>query len=99
MAVQVVIPIVGKMGGKYDIVKLVEWKVKEGDQIQQGDIVLAVETKKASCDIEADASGFLYVLVVEGEKAMVGAVAGFIAETREELEELQKTPPWEIAKR
>jgi len=38
-------------------------------------------------------------LVVEGEKAMVGAVAGFIAETREELEELQKTPPWEIAKR
>jgi len=31
MAVKVVIPIVGKMGGKYDIVKLVEWKVKEGD--------------------------------------------------------------------
>ena len=70
MAVKVVIPIVGKMGGKYDIVKLVEWKVKEGDQIQQGDIVLAVETEKASCDIEADASGFLYVLVVEGEKAI-----------------------------
>ena len=93
MVAKVVIPIVGKMGRKYDIVKLVEWKVKEGDWVEKGNIILLVETEKASCDIEAEASGFIHILVLEGGKAMVGAVVGLIVETRDELEELQKVPP------
>jgi len=98
MVTKIIIPIVGKTGQKYDIVKLVEWKAEEGAWVEKGSTVLAIETEKASCDIEAEASGFLHILVGEGEKAMVGAVAGLIAESKEELEEVQKTPPWELAK-
>jgi pyruvate/2-oxoglutarate dehydrogenase complex dihydrolipoamide acyltransferase (E2) component len=97
MAAKIVIPIVGKRGQKYDIVTLVEWKVGEGDRVEKGNIVLAVETEKASCDIEAEASGFLHILVQQREKAMVGAVVGLITETKKELEALQKVPPEKLA--
>lgn len=97
MAAKVVIPIVGKRGKKYDIVKLVEWKAKEADQVQKGRVVLSVETEKASCDIEAEDSGLLHILVDEGGKAMVGAVVGLITQTKEELEAFQKIPPEKLA--
>jgi pyruvate dehydrogenase E2 component (dihydrolipoamide acetyltransferase) len=99
MSAKIVIPIVGKHGGKYDIAKVVEWKAKEGDRVEKGSTVLVVETEKASCDVEAEASGFLHILVEEGGKAMVRTVVGFIAETKEELEKLQKTPSWELSQR
>jgi biotin carboxyl carrier protein len=71
MSAKIVIPIVGKRGQKYDIVKLVDWKAREGDWIEKGNVVLAVETEKASCEIEAETSGFIHILVQEGEKSMV----------------------------
>ncbi|MBA7501208.1 hypothetical protein ES704_03970 [subsurface metagenome] len=97
MAVKVVIPMEPKHGRKYDIAKLAEWKVKEGDWVEKGNVVLVVETEKAIYDIEAEASGFLHILVEEWEKVMVGSVVGLIAETREELEELQKVTPEKLA--
>ena len=98
MVAKIVIPIVRK-GGKYDIAKVVEWKAKEGDWVEKGNIVLAVETEKASYDIEAEASGFLHILVQEGKKAMVCSAAGLIAETKQELERLQKVPPEKLAQK
>jgi hypothetical protein len=97
MAAKIVIPIVGDSGQKYDIVKLVEWKAEEGALVEKGSTVLLVETEKASCEIEAEAPGLLHILVPKGGKAMVGAVVGLIAETREELAELQKVPPEKLA--
>ena len=93
MTTDIVVPRVGEAGTEYDIVRLVEWKVTEGDRVERGDTVLYLETEKASCDIDAEASGFLHILVREGDKAMIGAVVGIIAETREELERLQKEQP------
>ena len=90
MEAKIVIPIIGQAGGKWDIVKLVEWKAKEGDRVEKGKPVATVETDKASCDIEAEISGFLNILLQEGAKAMVGTAVGLIAETKEELERLQK---------
>jgi len=87
---KIVIPIIGQAGGKWDIAKLVEWKAKEGDRVEKGKPVATVETDKASCDIEAEISGFLHILLQEGAKAMVGTAVGLIAETKEELERLQK---------
>jgi pyruvate dehydrogenase E2 component (dihydrolipoamide acetyltransferase)/2-oxoglutarate dehydrogenase E2 component (dihydrolipoamide succinyltransferase) len=78
------------------MVTVVEWKVKGGDKAEKGDIILSVESEKATCDIEAEASGFIHIIVADG-KIMVGKTAGLIAETKEELEELQKKPAWELA--
>jgi len=96
MAVKIVIPIVGKMGQKYDKVKLVEWKAKEGAQVTKGDATLLLETIKASVELEAEISGFLHILVAAGESRIVGKVVGLIAETEEELVQLQKTSSWEL---
>jgi len=92
MVAKLVIPILRK-GGEYDIAKVVEWKAKEGDWVEKGNVVLVVETEKASYDIEAEASGFLHILVQEGKKVMICSAVGLVAETKQELERLQKVPP------
>ncbi len=93
MAAYIMIP---KLGQVTIEATLVEWKAKEGDWVEKGSVVLEIETEKIKSDIEAEASGFLHILVEEGVKAPVGRVVGLIAETREELEALQKEPPREI---
>jgi pyruvate dehydrogenase E2 component (dihydrolipoyllysine-residue acetyltransferase) len=91
MAVQIVAP---KLGMSMSDVTMVEWKVKEGEKIEKGTVVLVIETEKTEWNVEAGASGFLHILVEEGAKAKIGQVIGLIAETKEEFEKLQKeTPP------
>lgn len=92
MATEIIVP---KLGMSTKPLKLVEWKVKEGEVVKQGDIVLVVETEKIRHDIEALASGFVHILVQEEAEAPIGSVAGLIAETNEELALLQKEQPGE----
>jgi pyruvate dehydrogenase E2 component (dihydrolipoamide acetyltransferase)/2-oxoglutarate dehydrogenase E2 component (dihydrolipoamide succinyltransferase) len=77
-------------------VTMVEWKVKEGEKVEKGSVVLVIETEKTEWNVEAGASGFLRILVQEGTKAKIGQVVGLIAETNEELERLQKEIPLEL---
>ena len=93
MVVKVLIPVAAKKGHKDDIVKLVQWKAKEGEYVEKGNVILCLETEKASYDFDAEASGFLHILVAEGDKVIVGAVVGLIVETKEEIEELSKVSP------
>lgn len=90
MAVQIAIP---KLGMTVDDVNLVEWKRKEGDHIEKGSVILVIETQKTEWNIEAEDSGFLHILVAEGNKAKVGGVIGLIAGTKEEHESLRKELP------
>ena len=87
MAVQIVAP---KLGMSISDVTMVEWKAKEGEKVEKGNVVLVIETEKTEWNVEAGASGFLHILVQEGVKAKIGQVVGLIAETKEELEKLQK---------
>jgi len=87
MGVQIVAP---KLGMSMSDVTMVEWKVKEGEKVEKGSVVLVIETEKTEWNVEAGSSGFLHILVQEGMKAKIGQVVGLIAETREELEKLQK---------
>jgi len=87
MAVQILMP---KLGMSIAPLTLIEWKAKEGEQIEQGNIVLVVETEKIRYDVEAEASGFVHILVEEGQEVPIGTVVGLIAETKEELEALRK---------
>jgi pyruvate dehydrogenase E2 component (dihydrolipoamide acetyltransferase) len=93
MAAYVFVP---KLGMETSDVTLIEWKVKEGDRVEKGGIVLEIETAKIKWDVEASTSGFLHILVAEGEKAAIGRVVGLIAETTAELNVLQNEPPKEI---
>jgi len=69
--------------------KLVEWKVKEGDQVEAGDLLAEVETDKANMDIEALRGGVVRALLAsEGDVVGVGALIGVIAEADEDISAL-----------
>jgi pyruvate dehydrogenase E2 component (dihydrolipoamide acetyltransferase)/2-oxoglutarate dehydrogenase E2 component (dihydrolipoamide succinyltransferase) len=93
MAAKILMP---KLGMSTAPLTLVEWKAKEGERIEQGNIAMVVETEKIRHDVEAEASGFLHILVEEGQEVPIGTVAGLIAETKEELAALQKETPKEV---
>jgi pyruvate dehydrogenase E2 component (dihydrolipoamide acetyltransferase) len=87
MATDVIAP---KLGMSTEPITLIEWKAKEGDRVEKGSVVLVVETEKISHDVEAEASGFLHILVEAGNEVPVGSTAAVIAETEDELKALQK---------
>ncbi len=74
--------------------KLVEWKVKEGDQVEAGDILAEVETDKANMDIEALHGGIVRALLVaDGDVVAVGALIGVIADADEDISALLESAP------
>lgn len=89
MAVPIAIP---KLGWGTEPLTLVEWKTGEGNWIEQGAVVLIVTTEKITSDIEAEASGYLHIVVKEGNEAAIGSTVGLIAETKEELAVIQREP-------
>jgi pyruvate dehydrogenase E2 component (dihydrolipoamide acetyltransferase) len=67
---------------------LLEWYKQEGDEVQEGEPLFAVETDKATVDVEAGESGVLRGLrFAPGDEVPVGEVVGWIAAPGEE------TPP------
>ena len=93
MAEYIAIP---KLGMSMTEATLVEWKAKEGNQVEKGDVVLVIETEKTQWEVEAATSGFVHILVNEEVTAPVSRVVGLIAGSKEELETLQKEPAKEI---
>ncbi len=90
MVFQIVAP---KLGMSMSDVKIVEWKAKEGERVEKDGVVLVIETEKTEWNVEAQAEGFLHIVAKEGVKAKIGQVVGLIAETRDELKNLQKQRP------
>ena len=57
---------------------LVEWLVKDGDQVARGDLLYALETEKSAQEIESDAEGRVRIIKQAGETYLVGTVLGVI---------------------
>lgn len=54
---------------------IVFWHVEEGDSVEEGDVLVEVQTEKAVFEIEAEAEGTVReILVKRGESAKVGEV-------------------------
>ena len=69
--------------------RLVEWKLEEGDEVAQGDVVAEIETDKANMDVESMGQGVLRKRIVgEGETVPVGATIGVIGEADEDISDL-----------
>lgn len=67
------------------------WKVKEGDSFSSGDVLLEIETDKASMDVEAQEDGIMAkIFVGDGSKGVkVGSRIAVIAEEGDDLESLK----------
>ncbi len=61
---------------------IAKWAVKEGDSFSAGDVLLEIETDKASMDVEAQDDGILAKITQgDGSKGIqVGSRIGVIAE-------------------
>jgi len=68
---------------------LTEWCVAEGDHIENGQVVLVIETEKVSYELEAPASGFIHIIAQQDETIPVLETLAMIADSEEELAQIQ----------
>jgi pyruvate dehydrogenase E2 component (dihydrolipoamide acetyltransferase) len=65
---------------------IAEWLVQEGEKIKAGQVVLTIETDKATQEVESPASGILaHILTHEGETIPCNTVMAVIVEPGEEV--------------
>ena len=75
MASEILIP---KIGMSATELTLSEWMFGDGEQVKAGDVIYTAETDKTTVEIEAQDSGTLRVIGVEGENYAVGTLIGTI---------------------
>ncbi len=86
--------------------KILEWKKKEGDTVQRGEILAEVETDKANLEIECFTPGTLLKIVVPaGSVAQVGEAIALIGQAGESVsaaspkaQTVSAAPPAQTAK-
>ena len=85
--------IMPKYGLQQDNGTVVEWRVKEGDHVNKGDILLDLETDKALFEYESPESGYVRKLVAQnGEEVPVLSVIAIITDEADEaIEDLAPT--------
>ncbi len=89
MAVHIVVP---KLGMDLANATVREWMASEGEEVAKGQPVVAIETQKTRYEMEAEAAGFLHIVVPIDAEVPVGTAIGLLAATTEELQTLQKQP-------
>lgn len=81
-------------GHTMEVGRIVEWKVSEGDEIREGDEILAVETDKAVVDVEAPIGGVLLKIVGQADEELpVGATLAWIGDAGEEAPDEPEEAP------
>ncbi|ROW12785.1 hypothetical protein VMCG_00566 [Cytospora schulzeri] len=67
------------------------WRVKEGDKFSAGDVLLEIETDKATMDVEAQDDGFMMkIMLGDGAKGVeVGTRIAVIAEEGDDISTLE----------
>ena len=83
MATEVIMPVLG-MTMESGII--VEWMKKEGDSVEEGDILFNVETDKSVMEVEAKASGTLLKIVHgPGDEVPIQEIIGYIGSPGESI--------------
>lgn len=72
-------------------VTVVKWLKSDGDPVEKGEPVVAIETAKVTYEIEAQASGIVFKLKKVKDKVKIGDLLGIVADSREEFEAYRDT--------
>ena len=75
MKIEVKVPSVGE---SVNTAEIESWEKKSGDLVTKGDILVILETDKASMEVPADQSGLLSILKKKGDTVSVDEVIAFI---------------------
>jgi pyruvate dehydrogenase E2 component (dihydrolipoamide acetyltransferase) len=74
--------------------KIVEWKKREGEWVEKGEILFVFETEKTTLEVEAQQSGFLInILVQVDDRVPVGQLVAYLAEKEGEKAEVALERP------
>jgi 2-oxoglutarate dehydrogenase E2 component (dihydrolipoamide succinyltransferase) len=91
MAVDLKVP---EMGESVTEVVIGQWRMKEGDRVEQDDAIVEIESEKATLDLRAPAAGVLTkILKNSGDEAEVGEVIGQIDEAAGDGKAKKKSAP------
>src|SRR5260370_17980615 len=96
MAVNIVVPSFGESITEGTVA---QWLKKEGEFVQKDDILLEVESEKATQGIPSPAAGVLHIKAKEGERVEVGAVLGSIDESAKPADKRSDPAESEIPKK
>lgn len=88
MATNVTMP---KLGLTMETGKIVEWKKQEGEQVQEKEILLVVETEKITYDVESPATGILHIIAPVESEVPVTELIGIIAADKAEYDKVAAT--------
>ncbi len=95
MAEKIIMP---KTGMAMEEGVIIEWLIKEGDKVSQGDIVAEIETDKSTMELESDYNGtILKILYPAGTTVPVVKTIAWIGDPGEELPEEEEAPAAEPA--
>jgi len=88
MAVEVIMP---KLGVDMQEGQILEWKKKEGDKVEEGEILLEIMSDKTNMELEAESSGTLIkILKKDGETVPVTEIIAYIGEEGENIDEAKE---------
>jgi pyruvate/2-oxoglutarate dehydrogenase complex dihydrolipoamide acyltransferase (E2) component len=76
------IALLKKYGSKPTITK---WFKNDGQKVEQAELLVVIETSKASLEVESPAAGLVIILKKEQEKVKIGDTIGVIAESADEF--------------
>lgn len=86
MAIAVILP---KLDEAMRTGTIMEWKKKEGERVEKGEVILVIETEKVNFEIVAEESGILSKITAEaGDEVPVGAIIAFILQPGEKAPEV-----------
>jgi pyruvate dehydrogenase E2 component (dihydrolipoamide acetyltransferase) len=83
------------LGQTTDELRIIEWRKREGDPVEQGEPLFSVETDKATLEVEAFSSGILRKIVHQADDVVeVGTLVAYIGQLDDTLPE---EPPEQAA--
>ncbi len=87
--------LVPKLGMTQQDITVVKWLKGDGENVDKGQGVVAIETAKVNYEIEAPAAGMVFSLKKVKAKVKIGEALGVVADSAEEFEEYKDGLPQE----
>lgn len=82
-----------KLGQSMEAATIVRWHVDEGGHVEEGEVIVTVETDKATFELESPATGALHILVAQGEEAAVETAIAAIGDAAAAVSAPRKPAP------
>ena len=79
-----------KLGDAVEDAEITEWVAKEGEKVEERQVIAVLETEKSSYDLESEFKGILHIVKeASDERVQAGELIAVIAESEEEYEKVK----------